>query len=212
MPRFNCFDSAKIGVVGLLPMRSEAIVSLTALLIFSGCAGAPETAPASAARPAGESLGQVAGARMGPEAFTATSAAGSAAAQETVRRLQANDPLLSVASKSRFREDPAYSESLTGSVILQSSAVQRSSASFASYRVALIEIHALPDGRVRVWSEFSNTGKEARVPRVFCRFNDNNERDVPAWRTLPSLKSGERRLVFFDSKDANVSRVTVLIR
>lgn len=182
------------------------------LLVLSGCASAPETAPASAAKPAAESPGQVVVAQVGTEASTATTAAGSAAAQETVRRLQANDPLLSVASKSKFREDPAYSESLTGSVILQSSAVQRSSASFASYRVVSIEIHALPDGRVRVWSDFTNAGKEARVPRVYCRFNDNNEREEPVWRTLPSLKSGERRLVFFDSKDANVSRVTVLIR
>ncbi len=213
MLRFNFFDSAKIGGVHLIPMRSAVIVSSMVLLILSGCASAPETAPTSAAKPpADESLGHAAGARMGPEAFAANSVVGSAAAQETVRRLQANDPLLSVASKSKFREDPAYSESLTGSVILQSSAVQRSSASFASYRVASIEIHALPDGRVRVWSDFTNTGKDARVPKVYCRFNDNNERELPVWRTLPSLKPGERRLVFFDSKDANVSRVTVLIR
>jgi hypothetical protein len=206
MPRSHCFDFAKIGLVDRLSMRSAVIVALLALLNFSGCASAPETALASVVKPAGESPGQAA--QTGPGAFTA----GSAAAQETARRLQANDPRLSVASKSGFREDPAYSESLAGSVILQSSVVRRSSAWFAVYRMASIEIHALPDGRVRVWSDFSNTGKVARVPQVYCRFNDNNEREVPAWRTLPSLKSGERRLVYFDSEDANVSRVTVLIR
>ena len=148
---------------------------------------------------------------MDREAF-ANASLMTTAAEETVRRLRANDPALNVTKKSQFSNDPAYVASATGAVILQSSAVQRSSASFASYRMGSIEIHALPDGRVRGWADFTNAGKDARVPKVYCRFNEIKEREVPAWTTLPSLAPGKRRLVSFESTDNNVSRVTVLIR
>lgn len=188
-------------------MRRIFILSSVALLL-AGCA--TDTAVPTVEKPA-VGLGVNSGGRMDRE-DAATTAVATVAAQETVRRLQANDPLLSVAVKSRFKLDPAYRESLGGSVILQSETVQRSSASFATYRVGAIEIHALPDGRVRVWADFTNTGKDGRAPRVYCRFNDNNDRALPVWRTLPVLAPGKRQLVFFDSTDANVSRVTVLIR
>ena len=187
------------------------VVLFSVILTVAGCAHGPEPPAAGSSKPA-VMLGVNTGGRMEREESSVTSAAGSAAAQETVRRLQANDPRLSVATKSRFKEDPEYRDSLTGSVILQSETVQRSSASFASYRVSAIEIHALPNGRVRVWCDFNNASKDLRVPRVYCRFNDNNEREVPVWQTLPRVKPSERRLVFFDSKDSTVSRVTVLIR
>ncbi len=120
--------------------------------------------------------------------------------------------MLSVAAKSRFATDAGYTAALTGTVILQSAAVRRSSASFAIYRVGAIEIHALPDGRVRVWAEFTNESKGSRTPMVYCRFNDNDERVVPVWRTLPAMGSKQRRLVSFESKDSDVSRVTVLVK
>lgn len=186
---------------------------LAALILFSGCA-TPPTPPVSddyGKRPAAPA-DPVADGRMAREDFAAKSASGTVAAQETIRRLQANDPLLSVAAQSRFAKDSAYVASLSGTVILQTTAVQRSSASFASYKVGAIEIHALPDGRVRVWAEFTNESKEARAPKVYCRFNDNNERVAPVWRTLPMTNPKQRRLISFESTDSNVSRVTVLIR
>ena len=193
-------------------MRAFILLPI-ALILFSGCA-TPTPPPAAddygkrAAAPAEP----VADGRTVREAFAAKSASGTVAALETIRRLQANDPLLSVAVKSRFANDSAYVEALTGTVILQSTAVQRSSATFASYKVGVIEIHALPDGRVRVWADFTNESKQARAPKVYCRFDDNNERIAPVWRTLPTTNPKQRRLISFESTDTNVSRVTVLVR
>jgi hypothetical protein len=187
-----------------------SVLAAALLLGWTGCESTPAAAPTPVAKPDATSLG--AGGRMDREAFANASLVTSAAAEATVRRLRANDPLLNVAQKSRFLDDPAYVAAAGGTVILQSSAVQRSSASFASYRMGTIEIHALPDGRVRVWADFTNAGKDARVPKVYCRFNEIKEREVPTWTTLPSLAPGKRRLVSFESTDNNVSRVTVLIR
>jgi len=47
---------------------------------------------------------------------------------------------------------------------------------------------------------------------VYCRFNDNDERVAPVWRTLPAMGSKQRRLASFESKDSDVSRVTVLVK
>ena len=72
--------------------------------------------------------------------------------------------------------------------------------------------YALPDGRVRVWAEFTNESKDSRTPMVYCRFNDNDERVTPVWRALPVMGSKQRRLASFESKDSDVSRVTVLVK
>ena len=76
--------------------------------------------------------------------------------------------------------------------------------------------YALPDGRVRVWAEFTNESKGSRTPMVYCRYNDNDndndKRVAPVWRTLPAMGSKQRRLVSFESKDSDVSRVTVLVK
>lgn len=142
---------------------------LFSVVLFSGCA-TPAVPPVDdddgkrAAIPAEP----VTDKRMARGDFAAKSAAGSVAAQATIRRLQANDPLLSVAVKSRLANDSADVAALAGTVILQTTAVQRSSASFATYRVGAIEIHALPDGRVRVWAEFTNDGKEARARKCLA--------------------------------------------
>ena len=49
---------------------------------------------------------------------------------------------------------------------------------------------------------------------VYCRYNDNDndERVAPVWRTLPAMGSKQRRLASFESKDSDVSRVTVLVK
>lgn len=194
-------------------MRPLAIPAVL-LLLITGCATTPTTPPVpgdSGKLPAAPT-GPVADGRVSRGNLEEKSAAGPASAQETVRRLQEGDPLLSVAAKSRFATDAGYTAALTGTVILQSAAVRRSSASFAIYRVGAIEIHALPDGRVRVWAEFTNESKGSRTPMVYCRFNDNDERVVPVWRTLPAMGSKQRRLVSFEAKDSDVSRVTVLVK
>ncbi len=193
-------------------MRSLSIPAVL-LLLITGCATPPTPpVPDDFGKRSAAPADPVSDGRMSREDFTEKSAAASVATQETVRRLQAGDPLLSVAVKSRFAADAGYIAALTGTVILQSTAVQRSSASFASYRVGAIEIHALPDGRVRVWAEFTNESKDVRTPMVYCRFNDNDERVAPVWRALPALGSKQRRLISFESKDSNVSRVTVLVK
>jgi hypothetical protein len=194
-------------------MRPLAIPAVL-LLLITGCATTPTTPPAlgdNGKLPAAPA-DPVADGRISRGNLEEKSVAGPAAGQETVRRLQAGDPLLSVAAKSRFATDADYTASLTGTVILQSTAVLRSSASFAIYRVGAIEIHALPDGRVRVWAEFTNESKDSRTPMVCCRFNDYDERVAPVWRALPVTASKQRRLVSFESKDSNVSRVTVLVK
>jgi hypothetical protein len=194
-------------------MRPLAIPAVL-LLLITGCATTPTTPPAlgdNGKLPAAPA-DPVADGRISQGNLEEKSAAGPTAGQETVRRLQAGDPLLSVAAKSRFATDAGYTAALTGTVILQSAAVRRSSASFAIYRVGAIEIHALPDGRVRVWAEFTNESKDSRTPMVYCRFNDNDERVTPVWRALPVMGSKQRRLVSFESKDSNVSRVTVLVK
>ena len=73
---------------------------------LTGCESTPAPTPTPAAKPDATQLG--AGGRMDREAFANASLVTSAAAEETVRRLRANDPLLNVAQKSRFLDDPAY--------------------------------------------------------------------------------------------------------
>jgi PBP1b-binding outer membrane lipoprotein LpoB len=192
-------------------MRAFILVPI-ALILLSGCATPTPPANADVGKRAAAPAEPVADGRVPREDFATKPASGTDAAQETIRRLQANDPLLSVAAQSRFTSDTAYFAALTGTIILQKTSVQRSSASFASYKIGAIEIHALPDGRARVWAEFTNVGKDVRTPKVYCRFNDNDERIAPVWRTLPPTNPKQRRLISFESTDTNVSRVTVLVR
>ena len=190
------------------PMRFPLPILMVSFF-SGGCATAPEASPPVASTPA--VAVPVGAAPAEYEKAPNETAPGSVAAEETARRLQAGDSALVIAARSRFQAYPTYIASLAGSVILQANTVQRSSATFSRYVVLAIEIHALPDGRVRVWAEFANEGNESRVPRVYCRFNENSDA-LPVWRTLPVIGPDKRRLISFDSKDANVSRVTVLVR
>jgi len=191
--------------------------TLLVSLVLGGCATAPEASPPVAATPAAAPAATAPAAAVptkrenAPTEIAPVETVASSAAEETARRLRAGDPALVVAVKSRFLGYPSYIASLAGSVILQDTTVQRSSATFSRYTVLAMEIHALPDGRVRVWAEFANESKETRAPRVYCRFDEKSDA-LPVWRTLPVIGPDKRRLVSFDSKDGNVSRVTVLVR
>jgi hypothetical protein len=182
-------------------MRSLALFSAVLMFLVAGCASAPKAISPGVPPAAAEA----------PVVVKAPETA-SVAAQETVRRLLANDPTLNVAAQSRFLGYPSFVASLGGSIILESTAVQRSSASLSIYRVRAIEIHALSSGKVRVWAELANTSKEALAPQVFCRFNTDTTDKFPVWQKLAVMKSGTKQLVAFESPTTDVSRVTVLVR